>query len=189
MSKPRILSTSVLAKSRLFSIEGVELGFDNGHTATFECIRNHSGGVAIVAAISKQNELILVREYATAIDSYELGFVKGKIDPGEAPEQTAGRELIEEIGFAAKNLTALRSVRMSPGYNDLVTHLFVATDLSPANAEGDEIEPLEQIRWPLKDISRLFSHPEVNDARVLLMLCWIQQSWLDGTVQTKYFNQ
>ncbi len=187
MSKPRILSTTVLAKSRLFRIEAQNLEFSNGKNATFECIRNYSHGVVMVAAVNGQQELILVREYATAIGRYELGFVKGKIDPGENPEQTAGRELKEEISLGAQQIRALRSVTMSPGYNDLVTHLFVASLLYPASGEGDEMEPLEQIHWPLANIAQLFNHPEVNDARVLFLLGWLEKAWLDGTL-TSYIN-
>jgi ADP-ribose diphosphatase len=176
MSKPRILSTSLIAQSRLFRIEALEMGFAGGQKATFECLRNQGSGVVMVAALDGE-DMILVREYAAGLDRYELGFVKGKIDPGESPEVTAARELAEEIGYAPARLEALRSVTTSPGYSDFVTYLFVARDLRREQLEsGDEIEPLEQVRWPLARLSELYGHPEVSDARFLLLLHLIQNT-------------
>ena len=179
MNKPRILSTSTLAESRLFRIEALDLAFSNGTNATFECLRANGDGVVMVAAINDDDELLLVREYAACIDRYELGFVKGKIDPGESAATTAGRELIEEIGFGARAVTELRSVYTSPGYNDFRTTLFVARELYGAEAEGDEVEPLEQVRWPISNIDALFEHPEVNDARVLFLLSLLKSRLAD----------
>lgn len=176
MSKPRILSTSTLARSRLFRIEALEMSFSNGNTATFECLRGEGSGVVMVAAVNENNRLIMVREYAACVDSYELGFVKGKIDPGETPLETAGRELKEEIGYGASHLEQLKRVYSSPGYNDFTTYLYCAKMLYPATAEGDEVEPLEQVLWPMEDIEALYHHPEVNDARVLFLLTLLEKN-------------
>ena len=174
MSKPKVLSTSVLAESRLFRIESMDIAFSNGKTANFECTRTKGDGVVMVAPINSNKELILVREYAACADRYEMGFVKGRIDPGETPEQAAGRELKEEIGYGAKQLQLKRSVTMSPGYTNSLTWLFVATDLYAEDAEGDEVEPLIQTKWPLENLSALHDHPEITDARVLLLISMLE---------------
>jgi len=177
MTKPRILSTSVIAESRLFRIQGIDLAFSNGVKATFESVHMSGDGVVMVAAINDENELVMIREYAACRDCYELGFVKGKIDPGELPETSAGRELKEEIGFAARELKKLRTITYSPAYTNLETHLFIARDLYPEQAEGDEIEPLEQCRWPIANIDGLLDHPEVTDVRVLMLLLQLQKEF------------
>lgn len=178
MSKPRILSTSILAKSRLFRIEALEMGFSNGKSATFECLRGEGEGVVMVAAVNENNQLILVREYAACVDRYELGFVKGKIDPGETPLETADRELKEEIGYGANQLEQLKKVYTSPGYNDFTTYLYCATVLHRESEEGDEAEPLEQVLWPIEHIAALFQHPEVNDVRVLFLLTMLEKKYM-----------
>ena len=150
--------------------------FSNGNTASFECLRGEGSGVVMVAAVNDHDELVMVREYAACVDSYELGFVKGKIDPGESPHETADRELKEEIGYGAHRLDQLKKVFTSPGYNDFTTYLYCATQLYPETADGDEAEPLEQILWPLKDIGALYDHPEVNDARVLFLLTLLEKN-------------
>ncbi len=51
------------------------------------------------------DHLILICEYAVGTESYELGFSKGLIDPGESVYEAANRELKEEVGFGANDLT------------------------------------------------------------------------------------
>ena len=99
---PHILSLSTVAKSHLFEIQAVELKFYNGIDRTYERFRPFNRNSVMVIAIDGE-DLLLVREYAVGTEQYELGFVKGGMDMGETPEQSANRELQEEIGFGAKN--------------------------------------------------------------------------------------
>ena len=159
------------------------MGFQDGQRATFECLRNQGDGVVMVAALDG-DDLMLVREYAVGFDRYELGFVKGKIDPGEDAAETAARELTEEIGYAPGSLEMLRSVTTSPGYSDFTTWIYLATELSQASLDsGDEIEPLEQVRWPVANIQALYEHPEVSDARFLVCLHLLERR-LDSALNT-----
>ncbi|MDK6296224.1 NUDIX domain-containing protein, partial [Gardnerella swidsinskii] len=59
------------------------------------------------------DHLILIREYAVGTESYELGFSKGLIDPGESVFEAANRELKEEVGFGANDLTFLKKLSMA----------------------------------------------------------------------------
>ena len=174
--KPEILSSVVIAGSRLFTIEEVGLRFSNGAEVTFERLKSGGAGIVMVIAIDANDSLLMVREYAAGTERYELGFVKGRIDPGESPEQAAQRELKEEIGFGAHTLTHLRAVDSAPAYTDFVSHLFIATDLYPQQLEGDEAEPPERVDWPLADLAQLYRHPQVNDARVLLALLLLEKT-------------
>src|SRR5580704_15941877 len=108
--KPRCQQKTVIAKSRLFTIEEMHLEFSNGAQRIFERIKSHGHGAVLVVAFTPGESLLLVREYAAGTDSYELAFTKGAIDHGETPEEAANRELREETGYAAKELHWLRSM-------------------------------------------------------------------------------
>jgi len=60
------------------------------------------GGVLI----NKQGQ-VLLREPAGHYDNYVWTFAKGKSDPGESPEETALREVLEETGIRAKIVTKI----------------------------------------------------------------------------------
>ena len=98
---PHILSLSTVAKSHLFEIQAVELKFSNGIDRTYERFRPFNRDSVMVIAIDGE-DLLLVREYAVGTEQYELGFVKGGMDTGETPKQSANRELQEEMGLGAK---------------------------------------------------------------------------------------
>ena len=50
---------------------------------------------------------------------------------GEPPEETAQRELVEEVGFRAGTMTFLTEYLPSPGLTDATMRLYVGTDLQP----------------------------------------------------------
>ena len=99
-------------------------------------------------------DLLLVREYAVGTEQYELGFVKGGMDMGETPEQSANRELQEEIGFGAKKWTFLRTMKINPQIMGHKMHVLLGEDLYPNQLEGDEPEPLEIVRYPYLNLTR-----------------------------------
>ena len=92
---------------------------------------------------STASRLWLVRQPREAIGSPDLlELPAGKLDEeGEAPLDTAKRELAEEIGKQAEHWEPLGSFYTSPGFTDEQVHLFLATGISdvderPAGPRG-----------------------------------------------------
>ncbi len=167
---PDILAKDVVARSRLFAIESMDLRFSNGEERTYERMKPSGRNAVMMVPITEQGDLLLVREYAAGTERYELGFPKGLIDAGETPEQAANRELKEEIGFGCQTLTPLKQVVLAPSYFSSKMTLFVAEDLYPESLEGDEPEPLEVVRWPLAQAEELLSHLDFCEARSITAL-------------------
>ncbi|MCE0493865.1 ADP compounds hydrolase NudE [Vibrio salinus] len=179
-ARPEILSVETQAKSRLFTIESLDLRFSNGEERTYERMKPVNRHAVMVVPITENGDILLIREYAAGTENYELGFPKGLIDPGESAEQAAVRELKEEIGFGANKLTYLKELLVAPSYFSSRMTLFIAQDLYPERLEGDEPEPLEVIRWPLSQAEELLSHLDFSEARsiaaLMLTLRSLQQS-------------
>lgn len=104
LQKPTILNVETVARSRLFTVESVDLEFSNGVRRVYERMRPTNREAVMIVPIV-DDHLILIREYAVGTESYELGFSKGLIDPGESVFEAANRELKEEVGFGANDLT------------------------------------------------------------------------------------
>ncbi|PKG40736.1 ADP compounds hydrolase NudE [Psychromonas sp. Urea-02u-13] len=167
---PEILKRTLIASSRFFNIEAVQLKFSNGELREFERMQGYNQGAVLIVPFYDKDTLLLIREYGAGTHSYSLGFPKGLIDKGELPEVAANRELKEEVGFGAKRLQKLKTVTMAPSYFSSEMHLFMAFDLYPEQLEGDEPEPLEVIKWPLAKIDELLARDDFQEARCISAL-------------------
>ena len=167
---PIILSKQTVAKSKLFTVEALDLRFSNGVERIYERMKPSGLTAVMMVPVTKEGDLLLVREYAAGTESYELGFPKGLVDPGELPIDAANRELKEEIGLGANKLTPLKEVILAPSYFSSKMTLFIVEDLYSEQLEGDEPEPLEVIRWPLSQAEELLTHFNFSEARSITAL-------------------
>ena len=98
--------------------------------------------------------VVLVRQYRPTFDAELIEIPAGVRDvDGEDPTTTAQRELGEEVGLQAGELTSLGELYPSPGITDAITWLFLAADLRdvPLEAHGPEEEAMEILTMPLGD--------------------------------------
>ena len=58
----------------------------------------HPGGAAVVPVFSN-GDVLLVEQFRYPMRQSLLELPAGKVDPGESPEETAARELEEEVGL------------------------------------------------------------------------------------------
>lgn len=177
--KPRILAQDIVAQSRLFKIEQVQLQFSNGEERLFERMRGSGRGAVMVVACPDPEHFYLIREYCAGTHDYQLGFPKGLIDPGETALQAANRELKEEIGFGAIWLQELRSVALAPGYFNATMQIVLATDLYAETLEGDEPEPLELVQWRWDEMDTLLAQADFTEARSVAAL-FLARKYLDS---------
>ncbi len=162
---PIITGRKQVAKSRLFAIEQIDLTFNNGQQREYERMLGSGRGAVMILPMLDHQTIILVREYCAGTHTYELGFPKGLIDPGESAEQAANRELKEEVGFGANKLVFIQQLRTSPAFFNANMSLFLAQDLYQQHLVGDEPEPLEVVHWRLDDYEDLLKQPDFNEAR------------------------
>lgn len=148
-------------------LETVEL--PNGHEVALEVVRHP--GAAAVAALDDAGSVTLLRQYRHAAGDWLWEVPAGKLDPGEAPEACARRELREEAGLDAGEIEGLGSVLTCPGFCDEVIHLFLATALRavPQNRGADEV--IAEVRQvPLAEALAMIDRGEIRDAKTLAAL-------------------
>ena len=133
-------------------------------------IVRHPGAVAVVA-VTDDGAVVLVRQYRPAVDRWLLEVPAGTCDvAGEPPEVTAGRELAEEVGYAADHLALLCSTTITPGFCDEVAHVFLATGLHrvPTGRQGAEEAYMEVVEVPLDGFDAMVDDGSVVDASTIL---------------------
>ena len=89
---------------------------------------------------------------------------------GEAPEVTAGRELAEEVGYAATRLDLLVRTAVTPGFCDEVAHVYLATGLAPVptGRQGAEETYMEVVEVPLDRFDAMVDDGSIEDATTIL---------------------
>ena len=140
----------------------------HGGLSTREIVE-HGETVAIVPVDSHGNA-ILVRQYRKAVDETLLEVPAGGIDVGETPETAARRELLEETGFTAKDFEPLGGFYTTPGFCTERMHPFLATGLTPGEAQPELDESIEVVSVPLGNIRTMLHQGEFQDAKSIAAL-------------------
>jgi ADP-ribose diphosphatase len=168
---PIIHNKVVIAETRQFRIESLQLEFSGGEIRHYErLMRGGSTGAVLIVPMLTGDTVLLVREYAAGLHRYELGLPKGKMDPGEDNLAAANRELKEEIGYGAARLQHLHTVSMAPAYLEHTIDIILAEDLYPERLVGDEPEELEVVPWNIHQIDALMAGGECSEARSIAAL-------------------
>ena len=175
---PILLGKKTLASTRIFQIEETHMRFSNGVERKFERISGRAPGTVMIIPMLDDETFLLIREYAPAENTYFLGFAKGAMDLDEDLLESANRELMEEVGYGAKELTLLAKWSLSTAYFDAKMNIVLAKNLYPQKLEGDEPEPIEVIPWKISDIDALLEHPEFHESRSIAAVLFLERMML-----------
>ncbi len=146
----------------------------DGSTFRRDIVRSRGAvGVVPLRIVDGAPHVVLVRQYRPAFDAELLEIPAGVRDvDGEDPATTAQRELGEEVGLRAGELTSLGELYPSPGLTDAITWLFLAGELAevPMEAQGPEEEAMEIVTMPLDDALAAVDRGEIVDAKTVIGL-------------------
>lgn len=165
----------VIHRGRVFNLVREKIVLQNGVAVEMDLVR-HPGASAIVP-LKGEDLLIMIRQYRHAVGGYIWEIPAGTLDPREAPIECARRELVEETGFSASSWERLGEIVPVPGYSDERIHLFLATDLAPADQDldGDEVLDVHEIRF--QDALKMISQGEIQDGKTIAGL-FLAREWL-----------
>jgi ADP-ribose pyrophosphatase len=178
----RVDETTVTADTRIH-FSGRYLGIrerDNWEYAT----RTNAHAVAVLVPVTDHDELILVEQYRIPVEAMVIELPAGLVgdldDPEESILTAAQRELIEETGFRAGQLTHLLTCPSSPGMCDEMISFFMADQLERVGpGGGDENERIEVHIVPLATASEWISEKMKNgrlvDPKTYSALFWLQR--------------
>ena len=145
-----------------------EARLPDGSTAKREVVE-HPGGVTVLP-LEDDGTVWCVRQYRYPFSRTLLELPAGKLEPGEAPELAAARELSEETGLSAGRLQYLGANFTSPGYSQEVLHIYLARDLHHGTAHLDPGEFLNLERYPLGALVQMALDGELCDGKTTVAL-------------------
>jgi ADP-ribose pyrophosphatase len=130
---------------------------DNGEEGIWETVERtnvHGGGVVVIVALTRDNELILERNWRIPVEQSVIQLPAGLCDQAtETEEDTARRELLEETGYLAGQMVQFMFAPMAPALTGTRGSHFLARDVEyVGHAHRDSAEEIEVIKVPLKKI-------------------------------------
>lgn len=178
----RVLHTGRYLEFRLDTVERAD-----GTRAERDVVW-HPGAVAVLA-IDDEDRVLFVRQFRLPAGRVLLEIPAGTldVDPStrevEDPDLAARRELEEETGYRAASWRKLASFWTAPGFASELMHLYLATNLSPADDDPlgpDEDERLELDRIPATAAIEAADRGEISDAKSLVALLWLDRLRREG---------
>lgn len=97
-----------------------------------------------VIAITKEGDMVLVRQYRHALGRTNFELVAGVLEKGEDPLVAAQRELLEETGYSGGEWKELMQLSANSSTMTNLTHCFLAEGVEKTALQNlDESEDLE----------------------------------------------
>lgn len=131
---------------------------------------HHSGGVCVVP-LTKNNTVLMVKQFRYPMQQVTLEIPAGKLEPGENPAECGRRELREEVGRTCGKYTSLGTLFPTPAYDTEIIHMYLAQKLSEPEAQDlDEEEFLDITELPLEEAVQMVLRGEIPDAKTQIAL-------------------
>ncbi len=136
----------------------------NGKDATREYI--HHIGAACIVPITDDGNVVVERQFRYPFGQITLEIPAGKLNsPNEDPELAVRRELAEETGAVADEITFLGKLYPTVAYSDEIIYMFMARGISFETSNPDDDEFLDVELIPLDELVNEIMKGNVPDAK------------------------
>lgn len=170
----KTISSEMIYKGTILNLRKDKVTVKDGDFSYREIIEHNGGAVAV--ALTKENEVILVKQFRKPMERDMIELPAGKTEPGEEPIETIKRELKEETGYTANSIKFMAKFNPSVGYTSESLYIYLATELTPGETEFDEHEAIDVIKMPLDEAVEMVVRGDITDGKTMA-----------GLLLTKFF--
>ncbi len=167
----RLLTRTFFHRGRVFDISHDAIQLSSGARLELDVI-HHLGGAAVLPVFDN-DDVLLIHQYRHPAGQVLLEVPAGRLELGEDPEAAARRELAEETGYQAAELTFVTQFYALPGYSTEVLYCFLATELTPGTQRLDADEDIRTVRMPFATARTLVYHGGIVDAKTMMTILFV----------------
>jgi ADP-ribose pyrophosphatase len=161
----KTIGTKTVFEGRILSVDILDVELPDGRTGTREIIR-HGAAVAVIAR-RRDGRFVFIRQFRKAMERVCFEVMAGNVDPGEASEAAAVRELKEETGYVPDSLRFIAPIYPSVGYCTERIDIFFAKVHEPGETDFDQDEDIETVLVTKKEMDAMIRAGKVQDAKTL----------------------
>ena len=160
------IETQTLYRGLIVNVRRDVAELQNGGRVPREVVE-HPGGVGIIP-VTRDNKVLMVRQYRYPMEEELLEIPAGKLDEGEDPYDCAVRELSEETGCTAGQLIDFGAIYPSPGFCRETLYLYLALDLQYGEMHLDEGELLSVEAVDIDELINRIMSNALPDAKSII---------------------
>lgn len=176
----KLLSRNTILKKDLFTVYEDHIELPTGSKRIYHNVQR--APAVSIFPITEENEVYLIKQYRYLHEKYLVEGVAGIIDEGESAIDAAKRELKEETGISAENLTQIATMHAAGSIVTWEQPIFVAQGLTLGDAQMEESEDISLIKIPVSEAVELVINGEVNTgasvAGILMLEKWLERGKL-----------
>lgn len=171
----QVLERRLVYDSDWIRMHRVDLKYPDGSIGREIHFVDYLYQAAGLVPVGDDGRILLVDHYRFQTDTRGWEIPAGKIEAGESPAEAARRELREETGHVAREVTGLGKFHPSNGSSNQVFHIFAAHGVERIG-EIEDTNEVSGLMWFSKDqVRELISRNEILDGLSLtgLLLCLV----------------
>lgn len=163
----KVIKSETVFNGKVFDVRVDEIQYNDTGNKSFRQVAVHPGG-AVVVPVKDDGKIILITQYRYPHNEVVLELPAGKLEKGEDPMECAKRELTEETGYSAKEITKLGKIFTTPGFCSEVLHIYLAKGLKAGNHAREEgEEDIQLVELSLDEIEEKIKSGEIVDAKTI----------------------
>lgn len=167
----KFISAEKIYDGKILKVHRDTVMLPNKREATREVV-DHPGAVAVVPVLD-DGRIVLVKQFRYPIGKVTLEIPAGKLDNNEDPADCVVRELREETGYVANQMSKLTSIYTAPGFSNEVIHIYIARGLVMDQVCPDEDEFVDVEIYTPEDIKTMIKNGRITDAKTLVGLLMV----------------
>jgi len=136
------------------------------------CFKNTAIGII---PLDEHQNIWLVGQYRYPINIYSWEIPEGGCPPNEDPEVAAHRELEEEAGIIASQLTKITEFYTSNSVTDEKAIIYLAEGLKFSTPNPEPTEDLKIRKVPFKDALGMIFDGQITDALTIIGLLMLKE--------------
>ncbi len=164
----KTVEKKIVFEGKIITVRKDKAELEDGSVVPRELVI-HSGGVCVVP-LTKENKVIMVRQFRYAFGEPLLEIPAGKLEVGEDHRSAGLRELSEETGAEAESFEYLGVCYPSVAYLTEKIHMYLARGLTFGDTHPDEGEFIDRLEIPLDEAVEMVMDGRIPDAKTQLAL-------------------